>query len=448
MTPAGAASARATRAWDVLVAVIANAVVTVGLWLRHGGLDTLDGPGGPLIAAGQLTALIGTYAVLVDLLLMSRISWLERHMGFDRLAVWHRWTGFAAVTLLTGHVVFTTLGFADEGTQSIPTQLGDFMQHYPDVLMATVGWGVLLVIALTSVRAARRRLTRETWYAIHLYAYLAVALTFAHQLAVGADFINDEMARAWWVVLYALVFGALVFWRVGRPVWFNLRHRLRVQAVQTEADGIVSVYITGRQLDRVGAEAGQFFLWRFLTGTGWAKAHPFSLSTAPNDQYLRITVKDVGDDSHRVRQLEPGVRVFAEGPYGAFTARHLTGHRIALIAGGIGITPLRALLETVPIAPGTTLVYRAADERDVAFRQELATLARERGVTVKYLVGPEIGDDETDQLGIPALRSLLPDIVECDVFVCGPPGMVDAVRRRLHLLRVPRSQVHYERFAY
>ena len=428
--------------------VVANAVATVGLWLRHGGLDTLDGPGGPLIAAGQLTALIGTYAVLVDLLLMSRISWLERHMGFDRLAVWHRWTGFAAVILLSGHVVFSTVGFADEGAQSIPTQLGDFMQHYPDVLMATVGWGVFLAVALTSIRAARRRLSRETWYAIHLYAYLAVALTFAHQLAVGADFINDELARAWWIVLYALVFGAIVFWRAGRPVWFNLRHRLRVHAVRPEADGIVSVYITGRQLDRVGAEAGQFFLWRFLTGTGWAKAHPFSLSTAPNDRYLRITVKDVGDDSHRVPQLKPGVRVFAEGPYGAFTARRLTSHRIAFIAGGIGITPLRAMLETVPIAPGTILVYRAADEREVAFRQELETLARERGITVKYVVGPEIGDDETDQLGIPALRSLLPDIAECDVFVCGPPGMVDAVRRRLHLLRVPRSQVHYERFAY
>ena len=107
--------ARVTRAWDVLVVVVANAIVTVGLWLRHGGLDTFGGPGGPLIAAGQLTALIGTYAVLIELLLMSRIAWLERHMGFDRLAVWHRWTGFAAVVLLTGHVVFSTLGFADEG---------------------------------------------------------------------------------------------------------------------------------------------------------------------------------------------------------------------------------------------------------------------------------------------------------------------------------------------
>jgi ferredoxin-NADP reductase len=219
--------------------------------------------------------------------------------------------------------------------------------------------------------------------------------------------------------------------------------------VQPEADGIVSIYITGRELNRIDCEAGQFFLWRFVTGTGWAKAHPFSLSTAPNDHYLRITVKDVGDDSHRLQQLQPGVLVFAEGPYGVFTARHVVGQKVALIAGGIGITPLRALLEALP---GTDrdviLIYRVARDSELAFAQELAALAREREVDLRYLVGPEIGDDQTDQLGTPALRAIVPDIVERDVFVSGPPAMVDAVRRRLRALEVPRHHVHYERFAY
>ena len=441
--------ARADRAWDVGVVLVANALVLLGLWLRHGGLDDLDAPGRPLIALGQLTALAGTYAVLGQLLLMSRIALLERHIGFDRLAVWHRWNGFAAVWLLSAHVLFTTIGFAEEVDQSLPTQLGDFVQHYPDVLMAIVGFGILLVVGFSSARAARRRLRRETWYSIHLYAYLAVALSFAHQLAVGADFIDDELARVWWSALFVLVFGAIVVWRVVLPIRFNLHHALRVHAVHREADGISSIYITGRDLDGVDAAPGQFFLWRFLTGTGWAKAHPYSLSRAPNGQYLRITVKDVGDDSRRLQQVEPGVRVFAEGPYGTFTTHGLTSSRALLIAGGIGITPLRALLETLPLAPGhITLLYRAASEREVAFTQELDTLSRERGVTLHYLIGPEIGDDRTDQLGIPALVRLVPDIAQRDVFVCGPPGMVDAVRRRLHALKVPRARVHFERFAY
>src|SRR3954449_652507 len=133
---AGQAPASSDRAWDVAVLVAINAVVTVGLWLRHGGLDTIGDPGGPFIAAGQLTGLVGTYAVLVQLLLMSRIGWLETRLGFDRLAVWHRWTGFASVVLLTGHAAFITMGYAAESRQSIPTQLGDFVQHYPVVLMS------------------------------------------------------------------------------------------------------------------------------------------------------------------------------------------------------------------------------------------------------------------------------------------------------------------------
>jgi predicted ferric reductase len=444
LPPDPARAGTADRSWDVLVLVVMNAALVVALWLRHGGLDTIGHPGGPFIAAGQLTGLLGTYAVLVQLLLMSRIGPLERHLGFDHLAVWHRWNGFATVTLLVGHAVFITLGYAEEGGQSIPTQLGDFVQHYPDVLMSIVGLALFLAVAITSVRAARKRLSREAWYTIHLYAYFAVALSFAHQLAVGSDFTDDAVARAWWVALYVAVFGAILAWRVGRPIAFNLRHGFRVHAVRKEANGVVSVYIS--DLD---AEAGQFFLWRFLTGTGWAKAHPYSLSAVPNDRYLRITVKDVGDDSHRVQFLRPGVRVFAEGPYGTFTASRRTCRRVALIAGGIGITPLRALLETLPGGPGDiTLLYRAASKGDVAFGKELKTLAERRGIQLHALIGPEIGDDQTDRLGIPALRYLVPDIADRDVYVCGPPAMVDAVRRRLHALRVPRECVHFERFAY
>ena len=437
------------QAWTVGVVVVANCFVVIGLWLRHGGLHTVVTPGGPFTAAGQVLGLVGTYAVLLELLLMSRIGWLERSIGFDRLAAWHRWAGFCAVTLLVGHAVFITLGYAEGSGQSIPTQLVDFVRHYPDVLMSIVGLALFIAVAVTSVRVARRRLSREQWYAVHLYAYLAVALSFAHQLSVGTDFTTDAVARAWWVALYVVVFGAILAWRVARPLLFNAHHRLRIESIRDEADGVVSVYITGRDLGTIDADAGQFFLWRFLTGSGWAKAHPFSLSAAPNGRFLRITVKALGDDTARIRRLRRGVRVFAEGPYGTFTARRRTRARVALIAGGIGITPLRSLLEVLPGGPGDiALLYRVVADRDVAFRDELARLAQARGIEVRILVGPDIGDDQTDRLGVPALREMLPDIADRDVYVCGPPGLVDAVRRRLALLHVPMAQTHFERFEY
>jgi predicted ferric reductase len=437
------------RAFLVVALIAVNAAVTLGLWFRHGDMHALSDPGGTATAAGQLTALAGTYAVLVQLLLMARVPWLERQVGLDRLAVWHRWNGFAAVWLLAGHAVLTTLGYAQSSRVSLVDEIRDLVAHYPDVLMAIVGLGLLIAVGVSSARAARRALSRETWYAIHLYAYLGVALSFAHQLAVGTDFSGDRVARVWWIALYLAVFGSIIGWRVVRPWRFNSRHALRVRDVTSEAPGVVSIYLTGRDLDSLGAQSGQFFLWRFLTSGRWWKAHPFSLSAAPGTRSLRITVKDLGDDTHGLQHVRPGTRVFAEGPYGTFTADLRTRRKVLLIAGGIGITPLRALLASMPAAPGDlTLLYRAVTADDVIFRDELAQLGQRRGVALHALLGDVIGDDRTDQLGVPAIKHLVPDVESRDVFVCGPPGLVDAVRRRLRLIGVPPAQIHFERFEF
>jgi predicted ferric reductase len=433
----------------VVVIVVLNAALTIGLWFRHGNLHAVHGPGGIATAAGQLTALAGTYAVLVQLLLMARVPWLEHQIGLDRLAVWHRWNGFAAVWLLVGHAVLTTLGYAQTSHVSFVAETKDLVAHYPDVLMAVVGLILLIAVGVSSARAARRTLSREAWYSIHLYAYLGVALSFAHQLAVGTDFSGDRIARTWWVALYLVVLGSLIVWRVGWPLRFNARHNLRVRQVKNEAPGVVSIYLSGRRLDTIDAQSGQFFLWRFLTPDRWWKAHPFSLSSAPNKRTLRITVKDLGDDTRRLQRVPPGTRVFAEGPYGTFTADRRTRPKVVLIAGGIGITPLRALLASLPASPGDiTLLYRAASADDVLFKDELTQLGARRGIVLHALLGDEIGDDRTDQLGVPAITDLVPDIESRDVFVCGPPGLVDAVRRRLRIIGVPPAQIHFERFEF
>jgi predicted ferric reductase len=438
------------RASDVLALVLGNAVLIVAMWIRHGGLLELDTPAGIITATGQLTALLGTYLVLLQLLLMSRSPWLDQLFGMDRLAAAHRWVGFGAVWLVGAHGVLTTLGYAMGDGSSPLHETWVLLTTYPYVLMATAGMVCFVAVAVSSVRAARRRLSYEMWYGIHLYAYLAVALAFAHQLAVGTDFSADPVARAYWMALYAVVMGLLVVFRVGQPLVLSLRHQLRVANVVREAPGVVSIYVTGRDLDQLAVRAGQYFQWRFLARDGWWRAHPFSLSAAPNGAYLRLTVKRLGDWSGELQRLRIGTRVIAEGPYGALTGARRRRPDVVLIAGGIGITPLRALLEELPAARGAlTLIYRARRWEDVVFRHELDQLAQLRGATVHYLVG-ERGSAGLpgDPLGPRALQHLVPGIQRHDVFVCGPDGMMDAVRRSLRELRVPSSQIHSERFAF
>jgi predicted ferric reductase len=210
----------------------------------------------------------------------------------------------------------------------------------------------------------------------------------------------------------------------------------------------VSIYITGRGLDRLAARAGQHFRWRFLARDGWWRSHPFSLSAAPNGQYLRLTIKELGDWTSRLQFIHPGTRVFAEGPYGTFTGERRTRQNAVLIAGGIGITPLRAIVEELPAQRvGLTLLYRATSPGDVIFRDELEALVHARGATLHMLVGRR-EELPVDPLGPTLLRQLVPDIRDRDVFVCGPEGMVDHVLASLGRLGVPTRQVHSERFAF
>jgi predicted ferric reductase len=435
---------------DLVAAVVLNLALITGMWVRHGGVGSVADAGTALTAAGQLTGLFGTFASLVALLLMARSPWLDQLLGTAGLAAWHRWAGIASVTLLLAHTVLTTLGYAAGTHTGVPAQFWNFLTSYPDVLMATVGLALLVAVGITSARAARRRLRYETWYFIHLYAYLGIALGFAHQLAVGTDFVTDRAARAYWVALYVVVLATLLGFRVIAPLAATMRHRLRVSKVIQEAPGVVSVYMTGRRLDQLAVRAGQFFVWRFLTRDGWWRAHPFSLSSEPDGRRLRITVEAAGDYTSALQHLRPGVRVTAEGPYGTLTAMRRTQQKVLLVAGGIGVTPLRALLGELAGEPGDiVLIYRASDWSHVVMRRELDRLVAARAATVHYVVGRRGSSGlPTDPLGPKAFRALVPDVRERDVYVCGPDGMMTTVRTSLLQLGVPAARIHLERFAY
>jgi predicted ferric reductase len=430
--------------WGLALLAAANAAVIVALWLAGTGEDAEAG--GALAEVARLCGLLGAYLALVTLLLLARLPALDRLAGFDRLTTWHRRTGVACLALILCHAVLITVGYAVADDLSVPAELERLITGYPGVITALAGLGILVAVVVSSVVIVRRRLRYETWYFVHLYAYLAIALAFSHQLATGTAFVGRPLARTYWTALYVATLAAVVGFRLVLPVVRSLRHRLRVARVIEEAPGVVSVEVAGVGLDRLRAQTGQFFTWRFLTRDRWWEAHPFSLSAAPAAERLRITVKGVGDFSGRLRTLAPGTRVIVEGPFGTFTTAARRRRRVALIAGGVGITPIRALLEDMPGEPGDiAVVYRALRPEDVILRAELDALARRRGAELHYVVG----DHRDAVLLTPEhLQELVPDIAARDVYVCGPPAMTAATRAALDRSGVPRRHVVTERFAY
>jgi ferredoxin-NADP reductase len=296
------------------------------------------------------------------------------------------------------------------------------------------------------MRAARRRIAYETWYYAHLYTYLAIALAFSHQFADGGAFAESFQARVAWSALYAVIGGLLLWYRVITPLRRSARHQFAVQSIRPEAPGIVSVLISGREFDHLRAEPGQFFRFRFLTRELWWQSHPYSLSAMPQPDLMRITVKALGDHSGSVANLRPGTRIIAEGPYGAFTPS-LTGRRVLFIAGGVGITPIRAMFAALPkrMHGNITLLYRASHPRDVVFSRELNAIASDREADLHYLIGSrkELGYDPLDAKH---LQQTVPGLHRCEAYVCGPTGMTQAAVNALAAAGVPRRRIHHESF--
>jgi predicted ferric reductase len=426
--------------WDLCILVAANAAAVVGLWWREGGLREAHDAAGLLTSLGRVTGLLGALLVLVALLLLARIPVLDS-VAVDRVAAWHRVNGIVCLALLVAHTVLTTAGYALTDDVSLTRESSNLLTRYSGVLLATIALGLLIAVVVTSVIAVRRRLRFRAWHAVHVTAYAAVALAFSHQLATGHEFIRQPVARAYWWALYGATVAALVAFRLVVPVARSLRHALRVERVVAEAPGVVSLEIGGRRLDRLPVLSGQFLHWRFLARGHWHEAHPFSLSAAPDGRRLRITVKHLGDYTSRLASLRPGTRVVAEGPSGGLTSAARRRPRAALIAGGVGITPIRALLEDMPGAPGEiAVIYRAPRPDDVLFRDELDELARRRGADLHYVIG------EGELLTPERLRELVPDIAQRDVYVCGPRRMTEATRASLRGAGVPRRHIVSEGF--
>jgi predicted ferric reductase len=432
--------------WVVRGAFLLGGLLVCALWWFGPMSAELGSPGDVLTAAGRVAGLTGAYLALVQLLLLARLPWLERAVGFDRLTAWHRGLGANVVLVLVTHVLLVTAGLAATERHAPWSALVEIVATYPDMLTALAGMALFLAVAITSARFARRRLSYETWYLVHLSAYVAVSLAFFHQISAGADFVTDPKARAVWIAWYALVAGTMLWWRLVLPArrWF--RHAITVERVVRETPDTVSVWLRGRNLADLGARPGQFLLWRFVTvGHLWT-AHPYSLSAPVDGHRMRITIKDSGDHSGAVARLHRGVPVLTEGPFGHFTADARQLDPVLLVSGGSGIAPIRALAEQLlRDGANVVLVHRASTWRDVALRHELDAMARD-GLVVHYLIGRRT-ELRHDPLGPGPLSRLVPDVRWRSVYVCGPDGMTATVLASLRRLGVRDRHIHTEEFS-
>jgi ferredoxin-NADP reductase/DMSO/TMAO reductase YedYZ heme-binding membrane subunit len=423
-------------------AAAAGAVLVAATWWLAAPLS--GGPGAALTDAGRFAGLLAGYVALLQVLLRARLPAVERGLGTDSINETHRLLGGYLIVLITGHATLITTGYAAAAGVSVPRELVT-LAGYPYVLWAMIAACLLTGIVFTSWSPVRRRLLHEAWHSLHVLVYAALALAFFHQVTVGEHFRPHPVLRVAWIALFAGTAAAVFMFRLLRPIYLSVRHRLVVASVTRETTNIVSIRITGRDLDRLPASPGQYFRWRFLAPGAWYLAHPYSLSEEPGGASLRVTVRIGGPHTSMLARLTPGTRVVAEGPCGGLVAAAGWGGPVTLIAGGVGITPLRALFATASCADGSiSLIYRAHEATDVIFRSELERIAACRGGKAHFLVGGR--EDPRNDLSASSLARLCPELPASSVFVCGPSGYTKAIRASLDSLGIPGRRVRSESF--
>lgn len=431
--------------------LIINFIVLLGFWWVYSGdLFGADNISGPLLALGRLAGLLGAVLILLQLVLIGRVKWVESAFGLDKLSQLHRWNGYVILGLITLHPILITQAMAIINDITYLSQYTDFLRSWGVLLRAFAGWLVLVGTIGLSITIVRRKLKYETWYYVHLLNYIAIALVFGHQLRFGTD-AQGWWFRGYWYIVYGFAFGNLIWYRFLRPLIKFSKHDFHVSRVEPEdPNGLAtSVYITGDKIRNFITKPGQFAIFRFFQKGFWWQAHPFSFSMVPKEGELRITAKKLGDYTNQMPQITPGIEVLIDGPHGVFTEQVITKDKILFIAGGVGITPIRALLESLGEKnKDIILLYSNKSPAEHIFAEELAQLSREHNFKIINIYSDEkIAGAEHGWLDQVMIKRLVPDLTERDVFLCGPPGMMTAIRKALFALDLPKKQFHWEKFA-
>lgn len=427
---------------------VVNAVVIFVMWWANSGSYVTNPDGGNLfVALGRIFGLLAEYFLLVQLMLVGRVKWIEHVFGFDRLNAVHRFVGYSIPLFLVLHVVLLTLGYAKANGLSFAEQFIGFLVGNEQIIYALVALLLFLFVIGMSIAIVRRKLRYETWYFVHLSVYLAILLALQHQL--GAGDLWGGWALSYWYALNFSVFGLMLSYRFIRPLYLFSKHGFVVERLVQETPDTYSLYITGKNMEQFKFEAGQYANITLLARGMWY-THPFSFSTAYNGKFIRFTIKSLGDYTSRIRDIKIGTHVIIDGPLGLFVENRATRGKFLFIAGGIGITPLRAMIESLALQKkDIVLMCGSRTEKDIAFRKEFEDICKlSPTIVIHNILGTPTPGFESGFVDKEKIVRLVPDFYTREVFLCGPPPMMKATVGNLIGLGFSEDHIHFEKFSF
>lgn len=418
------------------------------VWLDSTGLSFPD-PAYAILRLGGLLGLLSALAVLYQFILQCRLPVLEKYVGTPLIHRLHRYNGYAIFWLLIGHITLVTLGHSKLHEVSFIKQYFDQVLYFPYVLLAGISFWLIMFVVIASITMVRKRLKYEYWYGIHLAVYAAILLGFLHQIKNGTTLLMTDWFKTYWIVFYILVLASVAYFRFIRLVLRYQKYGFYVDRVVPETKDTVSIYIgTKKPLPEKFFIPGQFGIWRFFDKNLWWQAHPFTISSGSPKNGLRLTPKNAGDFTADLQNIKPGTKLFFDGPHGVFTTERFENKKLLLIAGGIGITPIRSMLEGLDAQAKNAIVLHAVKTpTDKPLAKELSAIARKTGAEIHYIYSEKAPSGEKIRhIDADVLKQLVGSPKGRAVALCGPPPMMDAVEKELVKFGIKKQDIYSERF--
>lgn len=415
--------------------IIGLTIVTMVLWFlfRPAGQPT----------SRYLGEMLGTTAIVLfscSLILATKAPFLERFFGgLDRMYVWHRWNAIAGVVLLFPHYILVT-----SVTNTIKSPLGNafgFVALFG--LLFLVLWALLPRLPMV---CRHLRTNYQQWFTLHRFIGLFVIVGLIHGFLVDPVLRQAPVLLIWYIAVAAIGTAAYLYQELLHPFIRHLwQYDYTVEAVNHLNQKTVEVVLTP-VAQPVPFVAGQFLFVRFGGGLGWER-HPFTVSSAPKDASLRLSIKALGDETQRIiGTVQPGIPARVGRAFGMFDYRRGSSQQV-WIAGRIGITPFRSWIHAFPteqpFAFDIDFYYTIHNESDALFLDELRTAEAHYPMFRPHIIhSKREGSLMMEHI---ASRSRGP-LSEKEVYMCGPERMIHHFQRAFRKRGVPSHHIHYEYF--
>jgi predicted ferric reductase len=388
----------------------------------------------------------GLTQIAVQFVLIARFKRVTAPYGIDVILQYHRTIAVVAVAAVLAHPLILIIDNPSRVALLNPVG-GNWASR-----SAWVSVVALLAIVVSSVYREQLKIEYERWRLMHLLLGVA-AIVFAQlHVSMAGLYTNTAWKQAVWIAIAALMVGLVLYLRLFKPARQDV-YQWSVAEVRPEKGGTYTLAL--EPVDHAGIRflPGQF-AWIKIAGSPWTlEEHPFSFSSsAERPGRIEFGIKELGDFTSRIKEIEPGTRAYLDGPHGAFSIDRTPAVGYVFIAGGVGITPIMSFLQTMADRDDprpVLLVYAAKDETDVTYAEEIVRLQGKLDLDVVYVIEDPAGEweGETGFIDAALLERRLPkERVQRAYFVCGPPPMMEAVHAALVEHGVEEARIEMERF--